>query len=801
MAGNLVSSQPHGPPTEQQVQITPFLGRDAAFAPPEPREEGVNWGRYLSALRRYRWLMLAIVLTGSGAGVAVTRLIPPDFNATTTVWVESGDPARAGPLRTNELLDATGWVQLLQTPLVYDPVVHKLRLYIEPDLLRDSMAFTTFDVSERFRTGQYTLELGEGVRQWTLRRRDTEIERGAVGDSIGRQLGWRWAPTAQQLRGGKRDIEFDLKDPRQVVTELNSNLRATMPEDGSFLKLTLSSKDRYRVAEVVNAISAEFVDIAADLKKRKLTELRVALDSQVAIAYQNLRNAESQLKNFQISTITAQRAGGPIAPGLASTTNQVTGSYFQQRVQQDRIKQDREQLEAVLARARAGAITVDAFQTIPSVNQAPQLKQSLADLTVREADLSALLQRYTPEHPVVLRAQTQIDLLRSQYIPQYAQALVDQLKLQEADLAVRIGAAATELREIPEVTITESRLTREMSAADALYKMLAQRLEEAKLSELSAIPDVRVLDPAVPPRRPASDSAPKIIMMAIAGSIGLAIGLALLLDQLDKRFRYPEQVSTELGLPILGAIPAIKKSRRGELGPEQAAQVVEAFRTIRLNLAHSYGAGGPVALTISSPGPGDGKSLVSSNLAVSFAEAGYRTVLIDGDIRRGEIHRMFGVDRRPGLLDCLTAGATYDQIIRPTSQRNLWVIACGTRRHQGPELLGSAAMADLMAHLKSQFNVVIVDSPPLGAGIDPFVLGTTTGHMMMVFRTGETDRQMAEAKLRLLDRLPVRVLGAVLNEIQAEGVYRYYSYLYGYTTDEEPAQIAAQSEGVANSAG
>jgi len=798
MAGHLVSSESRGLPPDQHVEITPFLRRDEAFAPPEPREDGVNWGRYLSALRRYKWLMLAIVVTGSAAGVAVTRLTPPDFTATTTVWVESGDPARAGPLRTSELLDATGWVQLLQTPLVYDPVVHKLRLYIEPKETRDSSAFTTFDVSERFRTGAYTLELVEGGR-WILRRGDTEVQRGAVGDSIGSGLGWRWAPTAQQLRGGPRDIVFKLKDPRQVQGELSSKLRANMLPDGSFLKLSLASKNRYRVAEVVNAISNEFVEIAADLKKRKLTELRVALDSQVAIAYQNLRNAESQLKNFQISTITAQRSGVlPIAPGLATTTNQATGTYFQQQLAQDRIQQDREQLETVLSRARAGAITVDAFQTIPSVNQAPQLKQALADLMVREADVSALLQRYTAEHPLVKQAQAQIDLLRGQYIPQYAQALIDQLKIQEADLATRISAAATELREIPEVTITESRLTREMAAADALYKMLAGRLEEAKLSELSAIPDVRVLDPAVPPQRPSSNSAPKIIMMAFAASVGLAIALALLLDQLDKRFRYPEQVSTELGLPILGAIPAIKKSRRGELGPEQAAQVVEAFRTIRLNLAHSYGAGGPVTLTISSPGPGDGKSLVSSNLAVSFAEAGYRTVLIDGDIRRGEIHRMFGVDRRPGLLDSLTAGATYDQIIRPTSQRNLWVIPCGTRRHQGPELLGSTAMAELMAQLKSQFNVIIVDSPPLGAGIDPFVLGTTTGHMMMVFRTGETDRQMAEAKLRLLDRLPVRVLGAVLNEIQAEGVYRYYSYLYGYTADEEPIQIASQSADTAH---
>jgi Mrp family chromosome partitioning ATPase len=104
-------------------------------------------------------------------------------------------------------------------------------------------------------------------------------------------------------------------------------------------------------------------------------------------------------------------------------------------------------------------------------------------------------------------------------------------------------------------------------------------------------------------------------------------------------------------------------------------------------------------------------------------------------------------------------------------------------------------MVNLISAVKSRFNVVIVDSPPLGAGIDPFVLGTATGHLMLVFRSGETDRQMADAKLRLLDRLPVRVLGAVLNDIQAQGIYRYYSYLYGYTADEDAApQLAGKSE-------
>lgn len=283
--------------------------------------------------------------------------------------------------------------------------------------------------------------------------------------------------------------------------------------------------------------------------------------------------------------------------------------------------------------------------------------------------------------------------------------------------------------------------------------------------------------------------------MALVASLGVAVGLALVLDQLDRRFRYPEQVSSELGLAILGAVPACKKNRAGEISPEQAQQVVEAFRTIRLNLAHSYGVAGPVTLTVSSPGAGDGKSFVSSNLAVSFAQAGYRTLLIDGDIRRGELHRMFGVDRRPGMLDYLTGNASHEDIIRPTNQSGLWIVPCGTRRHHGPELLGSAAMSGLMAWFKSRFNVIILDSPPLGAGIDPFVLGTMTGNLVLVFRAGETDRQMAQAKLPLLERLPVRMLGAVLNEVEAGGAYRYYNYIYGYTSDEEPVagQLAAGS--------
>jgi len=791
MAGNLtplpalLSPEPSHP-------LTSYPDAGVPAGPTEPREEGVNWGRYVSALKRHRWLMLLIIVMGSTAGVVATRFIPPSYMANATIWVES-QAGKQGPLRPTELLQESNWIDLLRSNVVYDPVVVRLRLYLRPENADDSVAFRGFDTERTFKTGVYTLVTSEDGTEWTLSSQGQDPVRGAVGDSIGGWLGWRWAPTVDQLGPG-RSVRFTISPPREVSNDINARLSARLPDEGTFMRIGLEGPDRKELPVVLNAIAQEFVDVAADLKRRNLTELRIALDSQVQTARQNMVSAQTRLQGYQISTITRPRNGVfAVAPGLASTQSSATSQYFQQKAQVDAIRTDRQQLEVVLGRAAAGALSADAFQTIAAVKNAPQLTQALNDLTLAESEYAAQGQRYTAEHPLMIQIAAKASDLRTQRIPALARDLIEQLKFQEQDLEKRINAAGVELRDVPTVTITEMALQREYSQAEGLYNMLATRLEQAKLEELSAIPDIRILDEASTPNKPADNSAPKIILMALAGSIGLAFALALLLDQLDQRFRYPEQVSSELGLAILGAVPAFKRNRAGELPPEQALQVTEAFRTIRLNLAHSYGAAGPVMLTVSSPGAGDGKSVVSANLALSFARAGYRTLLIDGDIRRGELHRMFGVDRRPGLLDYLTGSAKLEEIVRPTSQEGVWTIPCGARRHHGPELLGSAAMSELMGMAKGRFNVVIVDSPPLSAGIDAFVLGTATGHLMMVFRTGETDRQMAEAKLRLLDRLPVRVLGAVLNEIEAGGVYRYYSYLYGYHADEE-APVAALAD-------
>ncbi|MGH7586445.1 MAG: GumC family protein [Gemmatimonadales bacterium] len=754
--------------------------------PPSDEGEGIKWARYIAALRRYRWLILAITTLGTGLAVFATRFIKPQYTATATIWIEVQNREGAAPIRAEQLLEQTfAWVELLRTPVVLDSAALKMKLYLVPKAPSDSVALRDFTLQQRFYPGKYALKVSEDGRTWDLRLKTGGLppERGAVGDSVGRKFGFAWLPPRERLSKDK-EIEFTVRHPRDASMTLAEELVVQTADDGNFMRIALTGVDPYGVSATLNTITTQFVALAAELKTRKVVELTKILEQQVQYAAENLRKTEGDLESFRTRTITMP-SEAPIVSGLQATQNPVMSDFFQRKLQLETLRRDREALEAVVRRAQSGDFSVDAFQSVPPTQGAPDLRLALQEVSSAEAELRALQFRYTDQHKPVQDLQARIGQLKTQIVPQYAQALVSQLRAQEQDIERGISTATRELQAIPMRTITEGKLFRDTESAERLYLDLQAKYEEAKLAAASAQPDVRVLSEAVPPTQPAENEALRLILMGFLASIGLAGAVAILLDQLDKRFRYPEQVTSGLGLSILGAIPQINKTKVTERDPEEAAQVIEAFRTIRLNLAHSYGAAGPILLTVSSPSPGDGKSLIASNLALSFAEAGYRTLLIDGDIRRGELHRMFNLSRRPGLLDLLTGDAELQQVLQASTHAGLTILPCGSRRHHGPELLGSPAMHSVMADLKSRYQVVIVDSPPLSAGIDPFVLSAATGNMMIVLRAGETDRTLAEEKLKLMDRLPVRILGAVLNSISADGTYRYYRYVYGYTTEDE----------------
>ena len=794
MAGDIVPSfrDPEPEPSRAVAPVAdePRLPAEA----PEAQSGGERWARQFAAVKRHKWIVLALTLLGTLGGIAATRFVRPVYTVQSTVWIESpSDRPNSGPIRPEELLArGQSYVQLLNSYRVLDAVIKKEKLYLQR-APRDSVFFRGFSVQDRFASGDFVLAIDQPGRRYSLATaQGVPVEAGPLGLQVGDRAGFIWKPTPQAWAAAPKEIKFTVLTPREASLSLQKGVTPQIDEAGNFLRLSMSGTDRARITSTLNTLTEELVLVAADLKKNKLTETAKILSYQVDTLGQKLREAEGALEGFKTRVITQPTEGTAVGAGIALTQPTVMTKFFEDKISAQTVRRDRERLEQVIARGRAGALPVTELGTIEAAQASPGLQAALGDLVKYEQELASLKFRYQPEAKQVVDMEEKVRTLRTQTIPAATASLASALRAKELELNTHISTAERELRAIPGRTTIEQRLTRDYTSLAALYNEVQVRFQEAKLAEASAIPDIRILDQAVQPERPSRNSALTIIFGAMAGSFAAALGLAILLDRLDKRFRYPDQVTRELGLSILGAIPAIRKSATGERGLEEAAQVVEAFRTIRMNLAHSYGAAGPVMLTVSSPSPGDGKSLVSSNLALSFAEAGYRTLLIDGDIRRGELLRMFESDRRPGLLDCLSGDVTIDQVQRPTSHKNLTLIPCGTRHHHGPELLGSAAMREAIAALKTQYNVIIIDSPPLGAGIDPFVLSTATGNIMLVLRSGETDRAMAEAKLKLLDRLPVRILGAVMNDIStADRAYQYYRYVYGYTADEDTPQLAA----------
>jgi len=746
-------------------------------------ESGPDWRRVASALLRFKWLIVLTVVLGLGAAVAATRVLRPVYKAQANVWLDipdrrGGDRGTEahGPIRQGALLEADDWVELLRSYIVLDQVVRDLRLYLSVGRPADLAKFGGFNVTDRFRPGEYRLTVSDDGREYSLATPDgMELERGAVGDSLGRRFGFLWAPTSETLPRG-HTLEFSLLAPRDAASQLGEELGTRMDLNGKFLAVELRGTNPVLIANILNAVANRYVAVAAQLKREKLTELTKILEDQLNSARRNLGDAETALERFRTRTITLPSEQLPGAGGTEPPRDPIRAGFFDMQVSRDQLRRDREAIGRFVTQQQP-----EALPAIESVRQSPALSSALKELSEKQAQLRAYRYHYSDEYPPVQRLIGEITELEQQTIPTLAKSLASQLALRETEVSRQVDAASADLRGIPARSIEDVRLRRNTQLKEQTYTALQERYDQARLAAEATVPDVRVLDPAVVPQRPIKNTAPRLLLMGLVAGLGLGVIGAVVLDRIDPKVRYPEQVSRGLGLPILGVVPHLRA--------KEPAEVIEALRGVRLNIIHEYGAAQPLLVTITSPGPGDGKSFLSSNLALAFAEGGQRTLLLDGDARRGQLHRRFKTNRQPGLIDLLTGQATLKQIVQDTPYPRLRLIGCGTRTQRAPEVLGSPAMGDLLTELRSEYDVIVIDSPPFTAGVDPFILGTLTGSMVVVLRTGHSNREIAEAKLEVLDRLPIRLLGAVLNDVPrgaAYGYYAYYSYyLPGYETTDE----------------
>jgi tyrosine-protein kinase Etk/Wzc len=731
-----------------------------------------------------------ITIAGLVAGIITTRFFKPEYVAQSTIWIDQdgrlpgGSSDNMQDLRPNRSFDAAAWADLVVSYQVLDTVVHDLGLNVEFEPGTDSAFIRGFAVAPTFRPGSYRIKVANGG--WALSDDGREIDHGTVADSIGRSAGFQW-----MLSGPVKDdasARLSLATEREAARHLSQNLIVHVNTEGNFLRLELGGKDPQRIATILNAVDRRYVAVAADLRRQKLTETRRVLAAQLADASTQLRNAERAFEAQRVHNITLPEdaESNPGVVGFVDPKSAPPATYFNLQNERDEIRRTRAALDRVALAPGTGPAIPTPLDAIPAVKQDAELRNALAELDTARATLRTLSYRYADDYPPVSRMRQEVNQLETKTVPALAAKLSAALAQRDREITAQMATHDAALRAMPPRAVEESHLRRNVEIAGALFTSMQERYDAARVADESSTAGVRVLDGAVAPDTPDTNNGNRILLVALLCGLALGLGYAVTSDRIDPRVRYPEQVSSEMGLAILGALPHRDAARGSAAIARRDGMMHEALRAIRLNVAYAHGGAGPITFTVTSPGSADGKSFLASNLARTFASNGQRTVIVDGDLRRGVLHRDLDLPRRPGLADYLAGNAELGEVVHRTKIDGLDLVPSGTRAGDAPELLARAATMQLLASLRSRYEVVIFDSPPLTAGIDAFVLGVATGNLLVVLRTGVSDRDDTNAKLDMLDRMPVRLLGAVLNDVRDTPVYSAYSYyLPGYEAADE----------------
>ncbi|HEY0351708.1 MAG TPA: GNVR domain-containing protein, partial [Gemmatimonadales bacterium] len=398
------------------------------------------------------------------------------------------------------------------------------------------------------------------------------------------------------------------------------------------------------------------------------------------------------------------------------------------------------------------------------------------------------------------------------------------------------GRSGASIRALPAMAEEEYRLNRRVETLSKIGDQTRQDYQRARMAEEVEAGDIDVVDYAALPYVPVWQTAKLMLLLGFLIGLLLGTGVAFLLEHLNTSIRRPEDVESLLHVPGLAVIPRLtegpegskgrlagllgsgrqnKKLAQSEAARRSAAMLgsaqpfsigIEAFRMLRTSLVWADGGEQLKTLVVTSAAPGEGKTITSANLAVTYAYDGLSVLLVDCDIRRPKLHAVFKTPRSPGLLDLLTPsngggkvgvhGLTFDgdgnsngdaadplsAVLRPTGIRGLTLLTCGALPTNPTNLLSGVRMRALLQELIQRFDLVILDTPPVLATADARILGGISDGVLLVVRAGQTERLAAQRAQHQLTQAGARLLGVVLNdpggEVTGEGDYYYYPYAY-----------------------
>jgi succinoglycan biosynthesis transport protein ExoP len=440
------------------------------------------------------------------------------------------------------------------------------------------------------------------------------------------------------------------------------------------------------------------------------------------------------------------------------------------------------------------------IESLSQVINNPLIQRLKVELANLESERSDLLKKFREKHPNVIALNSQIVTIQDSINAEVNQ-IVDsidseyQLALaQEKEMTAALDEQKREAMELNEKAIAYGILEREVESNKRIYNALLQRTKETSVTEQLETSNIRVIDRATVPTYPIAPRKKLNIFLAMVVGLVLGTVLAFFFEYLDNSIKTPEDIKQYLDIPFLGFIPKVStETNASHPTPKHSADIIvaveprstasEAYRSLRTNVMFSSLERGPILL-VTSAGPTEGKSITVANLGITMAQSGSKTLIIDCDLRKPRMHRIFNIPATGnGLTDMIANLETNGTriTIKRTKIENLDLIPCGKIPPNPSELLGSERTKILLKALAKKYDKILIDSPPVNVVTDPVILSQIAEGVIIIIRAGETRREVVRRARDQLRDVGANILGGVLNSVDIEkDRYYYYSYYYNY---------------------
>jgi capsular exopolysaccharide synthesis family protein len=563
-------------------------------------------------------------------------------------------------------------------------------------------------------------------------------------------------------------------------------LKVSRPPNTYLLLISYRNPDPRLASGVANAIANSYRDHTYQLRYTSSANLSTFMEKQLEELKAKMERSSGALMQFEreLNVINPEEKTSILSSRLLQLNTEYTSA------QADRVRK-----EAANQSIRGG--TLEAAQVSTQGDSLKALTERFDDAQQKFAEVKT---HYGSNHPEYKKAATQLaeverqldttaQNIKARVEIEYSQAVRREAMLQKA-----VQETKAEFDGLNARSFEYQSLKREAEADKSLYEELVRKIREAGINASFQNSAIRIADPARPAVKPVFPNLKLNVLLAFLFSSLLAVGMAVLSDVLDTTVRDPEQVTRMVKADVVGSLPVVK-NWKGRLGPVPAigdshalvpagangdhaiAGYDEAIRTLRNSILLADFDRRLRSILVTSASPGEGKSTIAAHLAVSHAQQGHRTLLIDGDLRRPSVHRRFDIPSALGLSNVLVSELPWqDAVVKLPNLPGLDVLPAGPTSRRAADLIGRG-LQQMLEEASAEYDLVILDAPPLLGFAEPLQMATVVDGVLVVTRAGETSRKAVASVVATLRRLRAAVVGVVLNEVNKEMSDSYY---YGH---------------------